>query len=202
MWVCCDHLSLLVISILALVIAIRALLLALWGSRLRGAIGSILLSLALRIVGVLSWGTLGGAVTLLLWWVALLTWVLLLRRVALLLGRALLICFLLLAILSITLLWGSVGGHWPLPHDMIPLVDLAHHAHWVLLPLVVLAPTTRWHVILLGGRLLVHHGALIGLHVHVWPWPIVSHGLALGHVHLALCWHALGGRDSVIVTTH
>lgn len=44
-----------------LVIAIRALLLALWGSRLRGAIGSILLSLALRIVGVLSRGTLGGA---------------------------------------------------------------------------------------------------------------------------------------------
>lgn len=43
---------------------------------------------------------------------------------------------------------------------------------------------------------------LIGLHVHVWPRPIVSHGLALGHVHLALRWHALGGRDGVIVATH
>lgn len=57
------------------------------------------------------------------------------------------------------MLWGSVGRHWPLPHDMVPLADLAHHAHWVLLSLVVLSATTRGHVILLGGRLLVHHGA-------------------------------------------
>lgn len=192
----------LVISILALVIAIGALLLALWGSWLRRAIGPILLPLPLRIVRILSWGTLGGAVTLLLWWVALLTRVLLLRRVALLLGRALLVCFLLLAILGITLLWGSVGRHRPLAHDVVPLVDLAHHAHWVLLSLVVLSTTTRRHVILLRGRLLVHHGALVGLHVHVWPRPIVSHGLALGHVHLALSWYALGRRDGVIVPTH
>lgn len=44
-----------------LVIAIGALLLALWGSWLRRAIGPILLSLPLRIVRILSWGTLGGA---------------------------------------------------------------------------------------------------------------------------------------------
>lgn len=43
---------------------------------------------------------------------------------------------------------------------------------------------------------------LIGLHVHVWPWPVVPHGLALRHVHLGLCWHALGGRDRVIVAAH
>lgn len=43
-----------------LVVTVRALLLALWGSRLRWAIGPILLSLPLRIVGILSWGTLGG----------------------------------------------------------------------------------------------------------------------------------------------
>lgn len=48
----------------------------------------------------------------------------------------------------------------------------------------------------------MHHWTLIGLHVHVWTRPIVSHGLALGHIHLALRWHALGGRDSVIVATH
>lgn len=185
-----------------LVIAVRALLLALRGSRLRSAIAPVLLPLPLRIVGILSWGTLGRTVALLLWWVALLTRILLLRRVALLLGRALLVCFLLLAILGITLLRGSVGRHWPLPHDMVPLVDLAHHGHWVLLSLVVLCTTTRRHVILLRGRLLVHHGALSGLHVHVWPRPIVSHGLALGHVHLALSWYALGRRNGVIVTTH
>lgn len=44
-----------------LVVAVWTLLLALWGSRLRGAIGPILLSLPLRIVWILSWGTLGGA---------------------------------------------------------------------------------------------------------------------------------------------
>lgn len=43
---------------------------------------------------------------------------------------------------------------------------------------------------------------LVRLHVHVWPRAVVSHGLALGHVHLALSWHALGGRDGVIVATH
>lgn len=146
-----------------------------------------------------------------------------------------------------TLLRGSVRGHWPLSHHMVPLVDLPHHAHWVLLSLVMLSCTTRRHVILLGGRLLVHHGScwapwrekkthihkklsktakkrriakqlparprdvlqggkettsareeqqmsrftLIWLHVHVWPGPIVSHGLPLGHVHLVLSWHAL-----------
>lgn len=42
-----------------LVVAVGALLLALWGSRLRRAVGPILLSLPLRIVGILSWGTLG-----------------------------------------------------------------------------------------------------------------------------------------------
>jgi len=40
------------------------------------------------------------------------------------------------------------------------------------------------------------------LHVHVWPGPIVPHGLALGYVHWALSWYALGRRDGVIVTTH
>lgn len=132
-----------------LVITIRALLLALWGSGLWRAIAPVLLSLPLRIVRILSWGTLGGTISLLLGWIALLTWVLLLRRISLLLRWALLVCLLLLAILSITLLWGSVGRHWPLPHDMIPLVDLANHAHWVLLSLVVLSTTTRRHVILL-----------------------------------------------------
>lgn len=199
---CCDHLSLLVISILPLVIAIRALLLALWGSRLRRAVGPVLLALPLRIVGILSWGTLGGTITLLLWRVALLTRVLLLGGVALLLGGALLVRFLLLSVLGVTLLWGPIGWHWPLPHDVVSLVDLAHHAHWVLLTLVMLPATTGRHVILLGGRLLVHHGALIRLHVHVWPRPIVSHGLALGHVHLTLRWYALGRRDGVIVATH
>lgn len=58
-----------------------------------------------------------------------------------------------------TLLGGSVGRHGPLAHDMVPLVGLAHHAHWVLLTLVVLCTTTRRHVILLRGRLLVHCGA-------------------------------------------
>lgn len=43
-----------------LVIAIRTLLLALRGSRLRGPISPILLALPLRIVRILSWGTLGG----------------------------------------------------------------------------------------------------------------------------------------------
>lgn len=60
---------------------------------------------------------------------------------------------------SCTLLRRSVGRHWPLPHDMVSLVNLTHHAHGVLLSLVVLSTTTRRHVILLGGRLLVHHGA-------------------------------------------
>lgn len=58
-----------------------------------------------------------------------------------------------------TLLGRSVRWHWPLPHDMIPLVNLAHHSHWVLLSLVVLPTTARGHVVLLGRRLLVHHGA-------------------------------------------
>lgn len=44
-----------------LVVAVWTLLLALWGSRLRRAIGPVLLSLPLRIVWILSWGTLGGA---------------------------------------------------------------------------------------------------------------------------------------------
>lgn len=199
---CCDHLSLLVISVLALVVTIGALLLALWRSRLGRTITSILLPLTLRIVGILSWASLRGTIALLLWWVALLTRVLLLRRVSLLLGRTLLVCFLLLAVLGVTLLWRSVGRHWPLPHDVVSLVDLTHHAHGVLLSLIMLSTTTRRHAILLGGRLLVHHWALIWLHVHVWPWPIVAHGLALGHVHLALSWHALGRGDGVIVTTH
>jgi len=43
---------------------------------------------------------------------------------------------------------------------------------------------------------------LVGLHVHVWPGAVVAHGLALGHVHLALGRHALGGGDSVVVATH
>lgn len=43
---------------------------------------------------------------------------------------------------------------------------------------------------------------MIRLHVHVWPRSVVSHRLPLGHVHLVLCWHALGRGDSVIVTTH
>lgn len=57
------------------------------------------------------------------------------------------------------MLWGSVRGHGPLPHDMVAWVDLTHHAHWILLALVVLPATPRGHVVLLGGRLLVHHGA-------------------------------------------
>lgn len=43
-----------------LVITIRALLLALWGTGLWRAIAPVLLSLPLRIVRILSWGTLGG----------------------------------------------------------------------------------------------------------------------------------------------
>lgn len=43
---------------------------------------------------------------------------------------------------------------------------------------------------------------MTGLHVHVGPRPVVPHGLALGHVHLALGWDALGRRDGVIVTAH
>ena len=58
-----------------------------------------------------------------------------------------------------TLLWGSVRGHGPLPHDMVARVDLTHHAHGILLALVVLPATPRGYVVLLGGRLLVHHGA-------------------------------------------
>lgn len=44
-----------------LVVTVGALLLALWRSRLRGAIGSVLLSLPLRVVGILPWTALGGA---------------------------------------------------------------------------------------------------------------------------------------------
>lgn len=42
-----------------LVVAVGTLLLALWGSRLRWAIGPVLLALPLGIVWILSWGTLG-----------------------------------------------------------------------------------------------------------------------------------------------
>lgn len=86
-------------------------------------------------------------------------------------------------------------------HDMVALVDLPHH-DGVLLPLVMLPSTTRGHVVLLGGRLLVHHRTLIWLHVHVWSRSIVAHSLSLCHVHLALCGHALRGGDSVVVAAH
>ena len=48
-----------------------------------------------------------------------------------------------------TLLRGSVRWHGPLAHDMVPLGDLAHHTHGVLLALVVLAGATRGHIVLL-----------------------------------------------------
>lgn len=57
-----------------------------------------------------------------------------------------------------TLLRRSVRRHRPLPHDVVALVNLAHHAHGVLLSLVVWPGTTGGHVVLLGGGLLVHHG--------------------------------------------
>lgn len=44
-----------------LVVTVGALLLALRGSGLRGAVGSVLLALALRVVGILPWTALGGA---------------------------------------------------------------------------------------------------------------------------------------------
>lgn len=69
-----------------------------------------------------------------------------------------------------TLLWGSVRRHWPLPHHMVPLVDLTHHSHRVLLPLVVLCGSTRRHVILLGGRLLVHHRACCDKELTLMLW--------------------------------
>lgn len=58
----------------------------------------------------------------------------------------------------LTLLWRPVGRHWPLAHDVVALVHLAHHAHGILLTLVVLPAATRGHVVLLGRWLLVHHG--------------------------------------------
>lgn len=57
-----------------------------------------------------------------------------------------------------TLLWRSVWWHGPLSHDVVALVNLAHHAHRVLLSLIVLSSTTRGHAVRLGGGLLVHHG--------------------------------------------
>lgn len=192
----------LVVSILALVVAVRALLLPLGRPRLWGPVAPILLPLSLGVIGILAWTTLGGTVSLLLRGIALLSRVLLLRGVALLLWRALLVGFLLLTILCVTLLWGSVRWHWSLAHDMVALVDLPHHAHGVLLSLVMLPSATRGHIVLLGGGLLVHHRTLIWLHVHVGSRAIVAHGLSLCHVHLTLSGNALGGGDSVVVAAH
>lgn len=44
-----------------LVVTVGALLLALWRSGLRRAVGSVLLSLPLRVVRILAWTALGGA---------------------------------------------------------------------------------------------------------------------------------------------
>lgn len=57
----------------------------------------------------------------------------------------------------LTLLGRPVGQHGSLPHDVVALAHLPHHGHGVLLALVMRSST--WgHVVLLGGRLLVHHG--------------------------------------------
>lgn len=95
--------SLLVISVLALLVAIRPLLLG-GRARLRCSVASVLLALSLLVAGVLWGGTLGGSVALLLSGIALLVGVLLLG-VRLLLCRALLVSCLLLAVL-----WVSCRG--------------------------------------------------------------------------------------------
>lgn len=91
---------LLVISILALFIAVRPLLL---GGRacLRCSVASILLPLSLLVAGVLRGGSLGRPIALLLPRVALLVGVLLLVP-CLLLSRALLVARLLLAVLGVS----------------------------------------------------------------------------------------------------
>lgn len=209
--------SLLVVSILTLFISVGTLLLSLWRTWLWWPVGPILLTLALRVVGILSGASLRWTIALLLTGVALLSRILLLGWVALLLRGTLLVGFLLLAILRTsfrsslaamtilvpiilllawillrgTLLRWPVRGHGSLAHDVVALVHLAHHAHGSLLALVVLSTTTRGHIVLLGRRLLVHHRTLIGLHVHVGSWAVVSHWLALAHVHLALSGHTL-----------
>lgn len=56
-----------------------------------------------------------------------------------------------------------------MPHHVVPL---AHHAHGVLLALVVLPATSRGYVVLLGGRLLVHHGAWGGNNTNTHNMPL------------------------------
>lgn len=90
---------LLVISILALLVAIGPLLLCGWAG-LRRPVAPILLALSLLVAGVLRRGSLGWPVARLLAWVALLVGVLLLVP-RLLLGRTLLVPRLLLAILRV-----------------------------------------------------------------------------------------------------
>lgn len=194
--------SLLVVSILTLVITVGPLLLGLRGTGLGRPIGPVLLALTLRVVGILPRASLRGTIALLLTRIALLSRILLLRWVALLLRGALLVGFLLLTILRTSLLWGPVGGHGSLAHHVVALVPLAHHAHGSLLALVVLATATRGHVILLRRWLLMHHRTLVGLHIHVWSWAVVAHGLSLAHVHLALGRHALRRGHGVIVSSH
>lgn len=107
---------LLVISILALLVAIRPLLLR-GRARLRCSVASVLLPLSLLVAGVLRGSSLGWPVALLLAWVSLLVGVLLLVP-CLLRGRALLVPRLLLAVLGVSplvvvlrgLLEGAVVG--------------------------------------------------------------------------------------------
>lgn len=96
--------SLLVISILSLVVAIRPLLGWLGWSWLCWSIAPVLLPLALRIIRILrTWSALGRTIALLLPWVSLLPRVLLLLGWVSLLWRWSLVSVLLLAILGVSI---------------------------------------------------------------------------------------------------
>lgn len=98
-------------------------------------------------------------------------------------------------------MWRSIGRHLSLAHHVTALVNLTHQPHGRLLSLVMLR-TSRWHAVLLRRRLLVHHGTLIWLHIHVWSGTIVSHWLPLTHCHLVLHGHALGRWHRMVVASH
>lgn len=98
-------------------------------------------------------------------------------------------------------MWRSIGRHLSLAHHVTALVNLTHQPHGCLLSLVMLR-TSRWHAVLLRRRLLVHHGTLIWLHIHVWSGTIVSHWLPLTHCHLVLHGHALGRWHRMVVASH
>lgn len=81
-------------------------------------------------------------------------------------------------------MWWPIGGHRPLSHNMI---TLTHHAHGILLALVMLCTATSGRdVVLLGGCLLVHYGPLVGLHVNVGARAVSAYGLSLAYIHLTL----------------